>query len=235
MLPKIFTAAICLPLCLALPAFAVKERVELITTDRADFAAGGVIHIEGSTGELNIVGWDQPSVEVMTTRYTFQEERYKQKAADKLKRIEVVKMVSGKGELTISTMRKHERGTHIDYQIMVPRDSRLVIRHHIGDVVVTDVGGDIDAKAGTGDIVVQLPDMEHYAIDAKVRFGTVYSDFDSPRHQRAVGEKLLQADAANGDDKGPAHKIDLHVDTGGISIQKRVPPAPPAATPTASL
>ena len=64
MLPKLFAVAI----CATLPLFAVKQRVELITTDHADFAAGGLIHIEGSTGELNIAGWDQPSVEVIATR-----------------------------------------------------------------------------------------------------------------------------------------------------------------------
>lgn len=210
-------------MCLAIPAFAGKERVELVTTDRADFVAGGVIHIEGSTGELNIVGWDQPSVEVTTDRYTFKESRDKEKAAAKLKRIEVTKMVSGKGELTIATT-KHEKGIHVDYQIMVPRTSRLVIRHHIGDVVVTDVGGDIDAKAGTGDIVVQLPEMERYSINAKTGLGGVYSDFNSARHT-FVGQRLVE-DASTGDAKGPSHKIDLHVDIGGISIQKRESAAP---------
>ena len=98
-LPKISLIA----MCLVLPAFAAKQRVELVTTDHADIAAAGVIHIEGSTGELNIVGWDQPSVEVMTDRYTFQETRDKAKTTAKLKRIEVLKMASGAGELTITS------------------------------------------------------------------------------------------------------------------------------------
>lgn len=215
MLPKTVVIAI----CLALPAFAVKQRVELVTTDKTDVAAGTLIHIEGARGELNIVGWDQPSVEIMTTRYTFVEERNKQSAADRLKGIEVVKMDSGKGELTITTIRSNG-GVHLDYQIMVPRASRLLIRHHIGDVVVTDVAGDIDAKAGTGDIVLQLPEKQNYSIDAKVRFGTVYSDFNTARHHNVIGEKLIEAATAP-DAKMPARKIDLHVDTGAISIQQR--------------
>ena len=209
MLPKIFPIAI----CLALPAFAAKQRVELVTTDHADFAAGGLVHVEGSTGELSIAGWDQPSVEVITTRYVFREERDKAKAAEKLKRVEVVKMIAGNGELTIATMRKGASGVHLEYRIMVPRNCRMTIRHHIGDVRVTDVAGDIDARAGTGDIVVQLPGSEHYAIDATVRFGTVYSDFDTARHHKLIGEKLIVG-------AGTGHRIDLHVGTGGISIQK---------------
>jgi hypothetical protein len=209
MLPKLSLIAI----CAALPLFAVKQRVELITTDHADFAAGGLIHIEGSTGELNIAGWDQPSVEVIATRYAFEEERDKDAATGKLKRIEVVKMVAANGELTITTHR-NERGIHVDYQIMVPRNSRLVIHHHIGDVVVTDVGGDVDATNGAGDILVQLRDPDHYTIDAKTRFGAVYSDIKDPRHYGVIGERLI------GDAKTPSHHVNVRVGAGGISIQK---------------
>jgi hypothetical protein len=205
-------------ICATLPLFAVKQRVELITTDHADFAAGGLIHIEGSTGELNIAGWDQPSVEVIATRYAFEEERNKAAATGKLKHIEVVKMVAANGELTITTQR-HESGIHVDYQIMVPRNSRLAIHHHIGDVVVTDVGGDVDATNGAGDILVQLRDPEQYTIDAKTRLGAVYSDIKDPRHHGVIGERLV------GDAKTPAHHINVRVGAGGISIQKIEAPA----------
>lgn len=214
MLSKLSVIAI----CAALPLFAVKQRVELITTEHADFAAGGLIHIEGSTGELNIAGWDQPSVEVIATRYAFEEERNKAAATAKLKRIEVVKMVAANGELTITTHRNESR-IHVDYQIMVPRNSRLVIHHHIGDVVVTDVGSDLDATNGAGDILVQLRDAEQYAIDAKTRFGAVYSDITDPRHHGVIGERLVS------DVKTPAHHINLRVGAGGISIQKLDGPA----------
>jgi hypothetical protein len=226
MLPKTFVLA----LCLALPALAVKQRVELVTTDRADLPAGGMIHIQGATGELNITGWDQPSVEVMTTRYEFTEERNKEKTAGRLKRIEVAKMVSSNGDLTITTTRKGANGLHLVYQIMVPRTSRLVVDHRIGDVIVTNFGGEIDATSKVGDIVVQLLEPERYQIDAKSRFGTVYSDFDSPRHHGVIGERLIQ-DAADGDAKAAAHKITLRVRLGGISIQKIDTAAPYASAP----
>jgi len=218
-------------LCIALPAFAAKQRIELVTTDHADFAPGGLIHVEGSTGELNIAGWDQPSVEVITTRYTFREDRDKEKANERLKRVEVLKMTPGNGELTISATHKHEAWVHVDYQIMVPRNSRLAIHHRIGDVVVTNVAGDIDATERFGDIVVQLPEPEHYAIDAKSRFGTVYSDFNNPaRH--FIGERLVQDSAAPADAKGPSRKVTLRVGTGGITVQKMDPIVPaPAGTP----
>ena len=219
MLRKLFVIAI----CATLPLFAVKQRVELVTTDHADFAAGGLIHIEGSTGELNIAGWDQPSVEVIATRYAYEEERNTAAASEKLKRIEVVKMVAANGELTIATHRNESR-VHVDYQIMVPRNSRLVIHHHIGDVVVTDVGGDLEATNGAGDILVQLRDPEHYTIDAKTRLGAVYSDIKDPRHHGVIGERLVgDATAASG--ALGTHHVNLRVGAGGISIQKLDGPA----------
>ena len=208
MLSKLSVIAV----CAALPLFAVKQRVELITTDHADFAAGGLIHIEGSTGELNIAGWDQPSVEVIATRYAFAEERNEAKATGKLKRIEVVKMAAANGELTITTHRK-ETGIHVDYQIMVPRGSRLDIHHHIGDVVITDVGGDVDATNGAGDILIQLRDPGHYTIDAKTRLGSIYSNIRDARHHGVIGEWLA------GDAKTASHHVNLRVGAGGISIQ----------------
>jgi hypothetical protein len=221
-------------LCVALPAFAAKQRVDLVTTDHADFAPGGLIHVEGSTGELNITGWDQPSVQVITTRYTFREERDKEKANDRLKRVEVLKVTSGNGELTISATHKHEAWVHVDYQIMVPRNSRLAIHHRIGDVVVTNVVGDIDATARFGDIVVQLPEPEHYTIDAKCKIGTVYSDFNDPK-RHFIGERLTQESAA-GDAKGPSLKVNLRVGTGGITVQKLDPVTFPSGTaPVAGL
>jgi hypothetical protein len=203
-------------ICFAVSAFAAKERVELATTDLADVTPASLVRIEGSTGELNIVGWDEPSVQVTMNRYVFAEPRDKEKALEKLKRIEVVKKAS-RGEFTIATA-KRESGVHVDYQIMVPRASRLVIRHHIGDIVINGVAGDIDAKAGSGDIVVQLPEQEHYAINAKTGFGGVYSEFNESQ-RNFVGRKLIQ-EASTGDSKGTSHKIDLHVDIGGISIQR---------------
>ena len=214
MLPKLSAIAI----CAALPLLAVKQRVELVTTDHADFAAGGLIHIEGSTGELNIAGWDQPSVEVIATRYAFEEERNKAAATARLKRIEVVKMTAANGELTIATHRD-ETGVHVDYQIMVPRNSRLVIHHHIGGVVITDVGGDLDATNGAGDILVQLRDPDQYTIDAKTRLGSIYSDIKDARHNNVIGERL-RVDA-----KAQSHHVNLRVGAGGISIQRLDAPA----------
>lgn len=189
--------------CLAVPAFAVRPRVDVVTTEHAALAAGGQVRVEDSTGSVNIIGWDQPDVEVVATRYTFPTDS-KDRATERLKRIQITVTGGGSGEVTIATQKPYLRGTYIDYRIMVPRSARLLIRHRTGDVVITKVEGDIDAKAGKGDIFVQLPEPAQYMIHAKSRLGGVYSDFkDAP------------APAS-----GPAHNIDLRIGVGGITIQR---------------
>ena len=190
--------------CLAMPAFAVRPRVDVVTTEHAALAAGGQVRVEDSTGSVNIIGWDQPDVEVVATRSTFPTDS-KDKATERLGRIQITVTGGGTGEVTIATKKPYLRGTYIDYRIMVPRSARLLVRHRTGDVVITKVEGDIDAKAGKGDLFVQLPEPGQYTIRAKSRLGGVYSDFKDETGSEATG---------------PARKIDLRIGVGGITIQR---------------
>jgi hypothetical protein len=97
----------------------------------------------------------------------------------------------------------------------VPRDSKLVVRHASGDVLVYDVAGDIDASVRTGDILMQLPAAGQYSFDARCRFGDVYSDFGgSYRIAHLASERFVQPGPA------PAKRVHLRVGIGGIKIQK---------------
>src|SRR5580700_1611159 len=62
-------APLALALCLPLFPQAPRQQVQVVTTDRVDFAAGGTIRFEGSEGELNIEGWDEPQVQIVCTRF----------------------------------------------------------------------------------------------------------------------------------------------------------------------
>src|SRR5580658_10442964 len=58
--------------------------VEVTKTEKADFAAGGTLRLEHSVGEVTIEGWDQPGVEITTTKSTLGV--YSQKEEDREKR-----------------------------------------------------------------------------------------------------------------------------------------------------
>src|SRR5580704_10224679 len=64
-------APLALALCLPLLPKTPLQPVRVVTTDRVDFAAGGTIRFEGSVGELNIEGWDQPQVRIVVTRFDY--------------------------------------------------------------------------------------------------------------------------------------------------------------------
>ena len=205
-------------LCLPAIAFAAK-RVDVTTTEKTGFAPGGTVRIEGSTGEVNIEGWDKPTVEVEVVRSAWFDPgaNHEAKAKASLNAIQVSKKLEG-NVLTIATAHKRFTGTHVNYRIHVPVNTKLVINHGIGDVVVFGVDGDIDATAKTGDLVVQLRDPAKYQIDAFAKLGSVYSDFNGGTRLRRMHTGESQSVAAEG--PGDAHRISLHVNHGGISIQK---------------
>jgi hypothetical protein len=217
-------APLALALCLPLLPKTPLQPVKVVTTDRVDFAAGGTIRFEGSVGELNIEGWDQPLVQVTLTRFDYADATDKREK-DKLERITVKTEKHSGNELVITTTLPHRnyfvrkvRGatdSDMNYRIMVPRDSHLIVHHGNGDVMVYDVGGDIDATAGVGAIVVQLDDPAQYAIDARSKAGEVYSDYDGKyRTHLRVGDSLLASA------QPPAHRVFLRVRIGDIDIVK---------------
>jgi len=221
-------APLALALCLPLLPKTPMQQVQAVTTDRVDFAAGGTIRFEGSVGELNIEGWDQPQVQVTLTRFDYADAADKDREKGKLERIALKTEKRSGNELVITTtlphrnffVRKVQGATAADmnYRIMVPRDSHLIVHHGDGDVIVYDVGGDVEATARTGSIVVQLQDPAQYVIDARCKVGDVYSDYDgkyrTPLH---VGESLLASA------QPPAHRVFLRVRIGDIDIVKMGP------------
>ena len=220
-------AAIAMAICLPLAAKPPKAATSVVTDERVAFAPGGAIEVTGSVGELNVEGWDGPDVEITVTRSTFRTDtpREQDLAKRQLSAIQVTAERKSPTELSIHTAIPprgfwdrvaHRRpNVQLDYRIRVPRDSKLVLRHGSGGVLVYDVAGDIDASVGTGDIALQLPAAGAYSFDAQCGFGGVTSDFAGNYHMgRLVGERFAQSGPAS------AKQVHLRVGIGGITIQK---------------
>jgi len=210
MLGKIVLMAACAAvLALAKPP---ERAVRVVTTDQVDFN-GGAIHVNNAYGELNVEGWDEPRVEITVTRSTFRPpgQKEQEEGTAYLNRIKVTMQKAANGDVEISTQfpgrNRLLRVIHglgdftLDYRIKVPRNAKLSIRHGVGDVIILNVGGDIDAAIRSGDIVVQLPDQGNYTVDAKCKLGSVYKDVD-------------------GSQAGSGHTLHLRSLVGGISIQR---------------
>jgi hypothetical protein len=194
-----------------------KQPGQVTTTDRVNFAPGGVIRLTTSSSNLFVEAWDRPEVEITTIKSG--------KNSRCLDDVHVVTDRRSDTELAISTPVKCS--AKIEQHVNAPRDSHLVIQHGAGFLMVSRITGEIEVSSRSGDIVLMLPDPGPYSIDAKSKFGSVTSDFAGTAHrERLIGEQFETTGAS------PSHKINLRIGFGGIAI-KEVPAAPVAPMPAA--
>jgi hypothetical protein len=221
-------ATVAIAVALAAPAFGEtgsKKPSDFTKTERAPFAAGGTIRIDHSYGELSVEGWDRAEVEMTVTKipndlYDTDEPGHAEKQANN---VSVAFQRKSDKEIDVSTAVAHfNRWTHpfgpkghvaMEYRLRVPRNSNLVIHHGNGEVMVSGVVGDIDAKGNAGDIALLLPETEKYSIDAKSGFGTTWCDFGGKHRQSVMKTKFEVAGPAG------AHKITVRIGRGGIEIK----------------
>jgi len=210
-----------------LPLLGAEQRVEVIKTERVSFAPGGMIRVDGSYGNLNVEGWERPEVEITVVKSTqkYYESKQREKAAKRLDSVRIAADRRSDTELAIST--EKSGGVSVDYEIRVPRDSRIEIRHGTGQVIVANVTGDIHATGHRGDLLLMLPDKGAYTIDAKTKVGVVTSDFPGDLHRRQywIGERFASPSAS--------HRVYLRMGFGGITIKSVPPEAEPPVTTSA--
>ena len=190
------------------------KQVQATSTERMDFAPGGLIRLNASDGDLYVEGWDQPAVEITVIKsmpYNYKLSHPEQ-AAKHLERVTIRTERRSDTEVAISTI--HAGVVALEYQIHVPRESRLEIQHGTGNVFVNNVTGDIEATCRRGDILLMLPATAAYAIDAKSKFGTISSDFEGSAQvaRYRLGERYITPNSS-------AHRIHLRMDFGGITIK----------------
>lgn len=202
--------------------------VELATTTRVDFPAGGTLHLERTIGEVTVEGWDRSDMEMTVSKapplaYNAQ---WKPRPApnQELEKVGVEAVRQG-NEVIVHTSLPRRSHVWLNYRIFVPRSAALVVDRSSGEVHVEDVAGDIRASTRQGEISLLLPSAGQYAIDARTKFGDVYSDYPGAERRRfwLVGHRFVPEGESGG------HKLFLRADYGDIIIQKvrRVPyPAP---------
>jgi hypothetical protein len=224
--------------CLLAANEEIPRKIELTKTEHADLPAGGTVRIKNSTGELTIEGWDQPGVEITTTKSTKlpypATGAEHDKAAHMLDEVKVsattVSAATKGGELVITTdFPRHrrfllrpsvgERDFDLDYLIKVPRDAKLIVDHDSGEVHIDDVTGDVHATAIQGLVTLHLPQASQYSIDAKSKMGEVISDFPGATKREHFGHAFTQSAQV-------PHSLYMRIGFGDIIILKtKQPPA----------
>ena len=215
----------------------LKQPVQVTTTDRVNFAPGGVIRLNIGSSNLFVEAWDRPEVEIATTKSTWHAHgpNRQDEAASCLDKVRVVTNRPSATELAISTTVPSGNffahpwgvkcGATVEQHIQAPRDSKLVIHHGAGYVMVSRISGEIEVDSRSGDIVLMLPDPGPYSIDAKSKFGSVSSDFAGTAHrEKLIGEQFASASQPQ------SRRIHLRIGFGGIAILE-VPSTPEAPIP----
>jgi predicted membrane protein len=222
-------------LALSLPAYAqtdVKREAEVKTTQSLEFGSKGTIQIVDSFGSVKVEGWDKEEVELTVTKRT--QKKYEPKdlaeAAKQLERFKITMESVGETSLLVintaypswtpARMFRGKTNLKLDYVIKIPRQSTLLIKHGIGEVEVNNVSGDIETTASIGDVRLNLPEDQSYAVDAHVRIGDVSSEFGQTTHRQgllAVGAKLT------GEPDTPTRRIFLRVGIGDIQVARLRP------------
>ena len=203
-----------------------QQRVKIASTDEFTFAPGGTIEIRDSFGEVKIEAWDRDVVELRIVKKT--QKRYElseeAEARRQLERVHVTTTLESASRLVIETefpsrnlFKRPLRGKSnldLEYRIRVPRNTRLDIRHDIGEVVIAGIAGDIRVTNRIGAIALKVPPDATYSVDARARIGDVSSDFDpQARRKMLLGASLVGDGLAR-------HRIFARVGIGEITVRR---------------
>lgn len=211
MLPATRNAAIAALLAAAaVPTLAAdaetRRPVELTTTQRVPLAPGGTVRIDETWGELSIEGWDEPAVEVVTTRRTAKGQRADEEAdaRARLERFAARVEATAPGTVSIiglspgsSVIRPFggKSGVNLRYVIRVPKSSNIELDNGAGTVRIAGVRGDISVDSDVGEVSVGGPIEATAAVEASSGVGDV--DVNAPiagqgelRRSALVGQRF---------------------------------------------
>ena len=202
-----------------------KKKVEISTTQNIDFNSGGEIQLDETFGDVTIVGWDKPEVELTVLRATkklYGPEEQAQ-ALRALERFSIVMSKQSERHLLVSAVAPSRNllgkllkgGTNLElsFKLKVPLASNLVVKHKAGDVNVNDIKGNISISNRIGDVALELSGKEKYLVDAKCRLGEVRSEFKRERRPASGG-------VSERAEQNQTYQLHLRVDIGEIRVEK---------------
>lgn len=167
----------------------------------ADFAAGGRLRLSIRSGEIHIVGTDDPKVSVALSGRSAH--------GDKAKKLRVKFRADGRdGEMKVSGGPSND----LTITVRVPSETDLHARIPFGEVEIENVHGSHDVEVHAGDLTIEVGDPRDYAhVDASVGAG----DLDGgPFAEYEDG--LFRSFRKDGDGRLRLH---AHVGAGDLTLQ----------------
>jgi hypothetical protein len=172
-------------------------------SDAREFAAGGLVHVRLSVGDLHIKRGDTSKISL---RYTIKSRREKN-----VKEASVDFDVRG-SDATIEFHVPSSSNTSIDVELVVPQNTNLDVHNKVGDVTIEDVEGDKDLSLAVGDIRVANGHAGYRLVNASTGIGDVNSDGYDGKTTGWLGKTLKY----HGDGK---YELRAHVGVGDINLE----------------
>jgi hypothetical protein len=203
-----------------------RQKIQVTSKQRVDFASGESLRITNSVGDLTVEGWFRSEVEITTIKTTkaSYDSRTRPKSIEELDQVRSA--LDRRGSELVLTTDLPRSGTFspplplsprvdLEYRIMAPRNVRLVVDQDAGEVNLGNLTGDIHVTVSRGHITFDLPHDARYAIDARSKFGHADVFSNLPLHERRgwwmTGHRL------DHEEPSPAHKLFVRVGSGDIS------------------
>ena len=203
----------------------MKQKARVVDTEQMVFSSGGTIEVQDSFGQVSIEGWDRAEIELTVIKTT--QRRYSDvempHALAELDRILIGTERPGENHLVITTtfpernltrMLRGKSNVDLEYHIRAPRQTRLIVKHDVGEVKVSGIAGDMRLTARIGDISLRLSPEARYAVDAKAKVGDVCSELGNSLRDHVIGAQALQSAGP------PAYELYLRVGIGDITVHK---------------
>ena len=171
-------------------------------TDAREFAAGGLVHVRLSVGDLHIRRGDSSKISL---RYTV-----KSRHESNVKNAHVDFDVRG-SDATIEFHAPSSSNTQFDVELEVPANTNLDVHNKVGDLSVEDVEGDKDLELGVGDIRVTREPSTYRMVKASAGIGDVSGD-----GYGATSGWLGKTLKYHGDGK---YELRAHVGVGDITLE----------------
>jgi hypothetical protein len=212
-----------------------KQKAIVNNTEHFDLPPGVALRLNNSIGQLTVEAWDEPGVEVATVKSSKVEldPKERERAMQELGRVKITGARHGDELVIQSDYPKHRKVARpflglinfdLEYVVKVPRSTRLIVDHDIGQVFIDGMRGDISATNHLGDVELHLSADAQYDIDAKVKIGAVNSDFPGHEQHRFLG---LGHQFVHSGSIAP-RKLYLRVGVGDVVVLKIHQPAAPA-------
>ncbi len=168
-LPRLSPLHTMLIVCLLLAPFCAADdgNYSQSHSDARDFAAGGMLHVRLSVGDLHIQRGDASKISL---HYTIKSRR-----EGNVKEARVDFDVRG-NDASIEFRAPYGGNTHFDVELEVPANTNLDVHEKVGDLVVENVEGDKDLELGVGDIRLAKASSAYRSVRASAGIGDVNSD-----------------------------------------------------------